>query len=107
MNNNDHSIVNISANKKIKYKWNKRSNQLTITWDHVFHSEHPLFYEVSAGSYEGAADVLQWQETMETQAIFVVPQPRYSDSKQIFLTVRSISPSGTFSTTNTEAFATF
>lgn len=66
-----------------------------------------MFYEVSAGSREGGADVVQWQETTETRVVLSIPRPTYSESMPIFVTVRSINPSGAFNTANAEAFVTF
>lgn len=62
-----------SANAKLSVAWHSKKKELTVTWDNIFWSSLPLYYEVSAGTVEGGADILQWQETTFTRTVFVLP----------------------------------
>ncbi|KAL5006988.1 hypothetical protein ScPMuIL_015794 [Solemya velum] len=97
----------VNANRTIEYNWDKSMRSLTLTWEAIFKSAHPVYYEVSVGNLQGAADVVQWQETKATRMTFSVPRPSYADTKQIVVTVRSINPGGCFSDATVEAFLTF
>lgn len=88
----------ISANVKLSVAWNSGKKELTVTWDNIFWSPLPLYYEVSAGTVEGGADILQWQETTSTRTVFVLPPSVINWSGlHVHVFVRAITVGGTHS----------
>ena len=79
------------------HSWHAGNEEYTLSWDDIFVSQYPLFYEVSVGTSEGGCDILQWQETTGTSITFGLP-PTISDISKLTLHVfvRAIDASGTF-----------
>ena len=73
------------------------NKKFTLSWDDIFVSQYPLFYEVSVGTVEGGCNVLQWQETTGTSITFGLP-PVISDVSKLTLHVfvRAVSAVGSF-----------
>ncbi|XP_061176007.1 uncharacterized protein LOC133184958 [Saccostrea echinata] len=85
------------ASSTLTVSWHDGNKEFTVSWDDVFISQHPLFYEVSAGTVEGGIDVLQWQETTGTSVTFGLPPTITNLSKlSVHVFVRAISASGTY-----------
>jgi hypothetical protein len=80
--------------------WDSTTSQVYTTWTDVFTSSYPMFYEVSAGDLLGSGNILQWQETRQTYLNFRLLE-RPASGVDIHVTLRAISPSGTYITTNT------
>ncbi|XP_033751510.1 LOW QUALITY PROTEIN: uncharacterized protein LOC117335547 [Pecten maximus] len=75
--------------------WDTGTQELTIGWQGVFTSTHELFYEVSAGSNLGSADIVQWMETKATTMTLTIP-PVITDlsNLRIYVVVRAVSVGG-------------
>ena len=81
----------------MKHSWHAGNKEYTLSWDGIFVSEFPLFYEVSVGTVEGGCDILQWQETTRTYITFGFP-PTITNMYKIslYVYVRAISAGGTY-----------
>ena len=78
-----------------------------MTWSDVFHSTSPLYYEVSAGTVKGGGDIIQWQETRNTELIFKLARNDIGQyGNTLYAVVRAITLSGTYSTTKKEQLIT-
>nr|XP_034332757.1 uncharacterized protein LOC105327902 isoform X2 [Crassostrea gigas] len=77
--------------------WHAAKEEFTVTWDDIFMSQYPLFYEVTVGTVEGGSDILQWQETKQTSLKFGLP-PTVKRALKVSLHVyvRAISAGGTY-----------
>jgi hypothetical protein len=57
----------------IKTNWVKATSTAEASWENVFASNEPLYYEVSARLEEGGeGDLVQWQETVDTRIAIVL-----------------------------------
>ena len=91
----------------IKMVWNRSQQEVSISWSDVFLSNSPLYYEVSAGSVGGSGDIIQWQETVSTELIFALNQDEVGPyGKTIYVVVRAITLSGTYSTAEKDQLIT-
>ena len=65
------------------------------SWKQHFATEQPIYYEVSAGTTLGGADIIQWQETQNSFLEFVLP-PKIKSIKDLigYISVRGISANG-------------
>lgn len=71
------------------------NNTVTVSWTNHFQSQQPIFYEVSAGTKFGGADIIQWQETKNTFIEFETPlKIKLTKGLMIYLTIRGISANG-------------
>lgn len=71
------------------------NNTVTVSWTNHFKSQQPIYYEVSAGTKFGGADIIQWQETTNTFIEFdIPPKIRFTKGLMIYLTVSGISANG-------------
>ncbi|KAK3612504.1 hypothetical protein CHS0354_024474, partial [Potamilus streckersoni] len=87
--------------------WNPSTGSVKTSWDSVFTSDYPLQYEVSAGTVQGGSDIIQWQETRLNQLIFSVDKESIGPTgKDVFISVRAISPSGLYETANAHILLT-
>lgn len=79
------------------HSWHTGNKEFTVSWDNIFTSQYPLFYEVSVGTVEGGSDILQWQETKLTSVKFGLP-PAVNDTSKLSLHVyvRAVSAGGSF-----------
>lgn len=79
------------------HSWHTGKEEFTVSWEDVFISQYPLFYEVTVGTVEGGSDILQWQETKLTSVKFGLPPTVKNTSKlSLHIYVRAISAGGTF-----------
>ena len=67
-----------------------------LSWDGLFVSSSPLYFEVSIGTILGGSDVMQWVETMNT-GMRVSPLVSHTD---YYLTVTAINAAGLSQTVN-------
>ncbi|XP_078321865.1 uncharacterized protein LOC111103999 isoform X3 [Crassostrea virginica] len=81
----------------LKHSWHAGNEEYTLSWDNIFVSQHPLFYEVSVGTVEGGCDILQWQETTGTSITFGLPPTITNMYKvSLYVYVRAINAGGTY-----------
>lgn len=79
------------------HSWHTGNEEFTVSWNDVFISQYPLFYEVTVGTVEGGSDILQWQDTKLTSVKFRLPPTIKKTSKlSLHVYVRAISAGGTF-----------
>lgn len=97
----------ISVISDINITWNSTREEVTVSWQDVFFSALPLYYEVSAGTVRGGGDIIQWQETSSTELIFTLTKDDVGEyGKDIFVVVRAITLSGTYNTAVSELLVT-
>ncbi|XP_053401063.1 uncharacterized protein LOC128557580 [Mercenaria mercenaria] len=86
--------------------WTKRTSTATASWDNVFVSTVPMYYEVSARLAEGGeGDLVQWQETINTRMEIVLDTSEMPEAGVIVrFSVRAISHSGLFKITHNNLF---
>ncbi|XP_076113983.1 uncharacterized protein LOC143082268 [Mytilus galloprovincialis] len=74
---------------------------LTSSWEDHFKVHQPLYYEVSAGTTLGGADIIQWQETKNTFLEFQLPQ-KIKSLRDLtgYISVRCVSANGMTSVLN-------
>lgn len=76
-------------------EWN--DDQFDVSWTAVFISGHPLVYEVSAGTYQGGANIAHWLETTNENIQFGMPASITAPAGlDIYVLVRAVSVSGVF-----------
>ncbi|XP_053400998.1 uncharacterized protein LOC128557563 isoform X2 [Mercenaria mercenaria] len=82
----------------IRTSWTESTSTVTASWDNVFVSTVPMYYEVSARLAEGGeGDLVQWQETVESRIEIVLDTSELPDAGvTVHLSVRAISYSGLF-----------
>lgn len=79
------------------HSWHTGKEEFTVSWEDVFISQYPLFYEVTVGTVEGGSDILQWQETKLTSVKFgLLPTVKNTSKLSLHIYVRAISAGGTF-----------
>lgn len=92
-----HSKPTKKAGSTLDHSWHTGNEEFTVSWEDVFISQYPLFYEVTVGTVEGGSDILQWQETKLTSAKFRLPPTiKKSSVVSLHVNVRAISAGGTF-----------
>ncbi|CAG2198380.1 unnamed protein product [Mytilus edulis] len=76
----------------------KKDDEITISWSDCFSISDSLVYEVSAGTTQGGADVIQWQETTNTFITLQLTEKLKSNSNlNLFLFIRAIGQNGAYS----------
>ncbi|CAC5407072.1 unnamed protein product [Mytilus coruscus] len=65
------------------------------SWENNFKVYQPLYYEVSAGTTLGGADIIQWQETKNTFLEFQLP-PKIKSLRDLsgYISVRGVAANG-------------
>ena len=77
--------------------WIKDSSMVKVSWENVFTSEHPIFYEVTVSAESGQGDLVQWQETEETFTDFLLELDNLPNNiLSVDITVRAVSYSGLY-----------
>ncbi|XP_071784665.1 uncharacterized protein [Asterias amurensis] len=76
--------------------WQGNGTLVDLTWDEMFMSSSPMFFEVSLGTVLGGSDVMQWIETMDT-GMRVSPLVPHTD---YYLTVTAVNAAGLPETVN-------
>ena len=68
---------------------------IMASWKQHFSTQQPIYYEVSAGTTLGGADIIQWQETQNSFLEFELP-PKIKSIKDLtsYISVRGISANG-------------
>ena len=70
---------------------------VNVSWKKLFSTHQYIFYEVSAGTVLGSADIIQWQETKNTFIEFAIPsQIKSLSGLIIYVTVRGINDNGMY-----------
>jgi hypothetical protein len=64
-------FIFISENPNLKLTIDNRT--ITVSWKDHFSTQQPIYYEVSAGTTLGGADITQWQETQNSFLEFELP----------------------------------
>ncbi|KAK3612516.1 hypothetical protein CHS0354_024488 [Potamilus streckersoni] len=94
--------------RTLSLSWNPSDGSVTVSWDSLFYSKYQLQYEVSAGTVQGGSDIIQWQETRENQLVFSFDKEVIGPAgKDVFVSVRAISPSGLYETANAQILLTY
>lgn len=79
--------------KSLSILW--KNNEVNVSWNNIFISPYQLYYEVSAGAVEASINILQWQETTNTNITFGIPSSVGAISGlPIHVTIRSVSVGG-------------
>ncbi|XP_033637440.1 uncharacterized protein LOC117298344 isoform X1 [Asterias rubens] len=76
--------------------WEGNGTLVDLSWDGLFVSSSPMFFEVSLGTILGGSDVMQWVETMHT-GMRVSPLVPHTD---YYITVTAINAAGLPQTVN-------
>nr|XP_034301655.1 uncharacterized protein LOC105322112 [Crassostrea gigas] len=85
------------ATQKMTITWSADKKEFTVSWDGMFSSPHPLFFELSAGKVQGGAEIIQWQETTQTSITFALPPAITSWSGlKVYVMVRAIAAGGLY-----------
>ena len=68
---------------------------IMASWKQHFSTQQPIYYEESAGTTLGGADIIQWQETQNSFLEFALP-PKIKSIKDLigYISVRGISANG-------------
>jgi len=83
----------ISENPNLKLTIDNRT--IMASWKDHFSRQQPIYYEVSAGTTLGGADIIQWQETQNSFLEFELPLKIKSIKELIgYISVRGISANG-------------
>ncbi|CAC5375361.1 unnamed protein product [Mytilus coruscus] len=76
----------------------KKGDDITLKWTNCFTYPGRLVYEVSVGTVQGGADVIQWQETTENFIIIKLNEKLKSKlNLNLYCFIRAIGESGVFS----------
>ncbi|XP_053401094.1 uncharacterized protein LOC123523194 isoform X2 [Mercenaria mercenaria] len=84
--------------EQIQTSWIQNISKARASWENVFESTHPMFYEVTISLAEvGQGDMVQWQETSQTYIEIPLKQEDLSNNGVLVeVTVRAVSYSGLF-----------
>ena len=86
-------FIFISENPNLKLTIDNRT--IMASWKDHFSTQQPIYYEVSAGTTLGGADIIQWQETQNSFLEFELPLKIKSIKYLIgYISVRGISANG-------------
>jgi hypothetical protein len=86
-------FIFISENPNLKLTIDNRT--IMASWKDHFSTQQPIYYEVSAGTTFGGADIIQWQETQNSFLEFELPLKIKSIKDLIgYISVRGISANG-------------
>jgi hypothetical protein len=86
-------FIFISENPNLKLTIDNRT--IMASWKDHFSTQQPIYYEVSAGTTLGGADIIQWQETQNSFLEFELPLKIKSITYLIgYISVRGISANG-------------
>lgn len=90
-------ITFFAATQKMTITWSADKKEFTVSWNGMFSSPHPLFFEVSAGKVQGGGEIIQWQETTQTSITFALPPAITSWSGlKVYVMVRAIAAGGLY-----------
>ena len=78
-----------------KIETTKNGDVITVSWNNVFTYLGRLTYEVSVGTTQGGADVIQWQETLNDYMEVSIPEKfKGQSSLNLFFFIRAIGDNG-------------
>ncbi|KAK3100189.1 hypothetical protein FSP39_015958 [Pinctada imbricata] len=85
------------ASKQLQVSWNENIKEFRVSWNDIFSSQYPLYYEVSAGRVAGGGEIVQWLETNSTSITFGLPPSMANLAKlDVYLFVRAVSVGGLY-----------
>jgi hypothetical protein len=95
-----------TSGSQIQTNWIKQTSTASASWENVFVSSNPLYFEVSARLAEGGeGNLVQWQETVDTRIEIVLDTNEMPTAGVIVrFSVRAISHVGLFTTAHGELF---
>ncbi|WAR04893.1 hypothetical protein MAR_020262 [Mya arenaria] len=65
--------------------WDSNTLKAKADWSNVFNSTHPLYYEVTLRQENGKGDLIQWQETTNTEIEVTLEKDDISSSGRAYL----------------------
>ncbi|XP_064650290.1 uncharacterized protein LOC135501842 [Lineus longissimus] len=87
----------ISNGSNIQLAWTIVNKVITISWRGLFNSSSPLSYEISWGTAQYGADVVQWQESTDEEIDLLIPIG-YLAIHPSYLTITAINSAGLYKT---------
>ena len=85
--------------------WNANSQTATASWQNVFTTDHPLYYEVSVRLEDGDGDIVQWQETTDRDIDIELKTEKIPETgATLEFSVRAINHAGYFETVSAHLF---
>jgi hypothetical protein len=90
-------VPSILASKQLVIAWDGINKEFAVSWDGVFYSQHPLRFEVSAGTALGGSNIIQWLETRDNNITFSISDSTISTSRlNVHINVRGIAAGGNY-----------
>ena len=78
-----------------KIETTKNGDVIIVRWSNVFTYLGRLTYEVSVGTTQGGADVIQWQETLNDYMEVSIPEKfKQQSNLNLFFFIRAIGDNG-------------
>ena len=78
-----------------KIETTKNGDVIIVSWSNVFTYLGRLTYEVSVGTTQGGADVIQWQETLNDYMEVSIPEKfKQQSNLNLFFFIRAIGDNG-------------
>ncbi|WAR06111.1 hypothetical protein MAR_021480 [Mya arenaria] len=85
--------------------WDPKTLKAKAEWSNVFDSTHPLYYEVTLRQENGEGDLIQWQETTNTEIEVMLKKDDISSSgSTLKFSIRAINHAGYFDTLYADLF---
>ncbi|WAR05722.1 hypothetical protein MAR_021091 [Mya arenaria] len=85
--------------------WDPKTLKAKAEWSNVFDSTHPLYYEVTLRQENGEGDLIQWQETTNTEIEVTLKKDDISSSgSTLKFSIRAINHAGYFDTLYADLF---
>lgn len=79
-----------------------KNSMFNVSWIDLFMSSGTLWYEVSAGTHRGGANIVHWIETTNQYLVFGLPSSITEPSGiDIFVLVRGVTVSGLYTDAHT------
>ncbi|KAK3101347.1 hypothetical protein FSP39_002877 [Pinctada imbricata] len=87
----------VDKSEALGIAWNTPNTEFTVSWDSIFSSPYPMYYEVSAGRVKGGGEIVQWLETNATSVKFGLPKSVTKWSAiDVYIMVRAIAAGGRY-----------
>ncbi|CAC5414424.1 unnamed protein product [Mytilus coruscus] len=81
--------------KHVNIEWH--GNKFDVSWENVFLSAETLWYEISAGTFRGGSNIVQWLETTNQHIEFGMPSSITEPAGiYVFVLVRAVTVSGLY-----------
>jgi hypothetical protein len=95
-----HYFNSVVDSKNVMVDW--KNNMFNVSWINLFTSSGTLWYEVSASTYRGGANIVHWIETTNQYLVFGLPSSITEPSGiDIFVLVRAVTVSGLYTDADT------